>query len=200
MQKPQKPPYQDHIRDIKNTQSHVIGRTRSKNAERNTTNELQCGGMPKQSLSIALDVMRKTPHTRLMKSIFEMHYGREPNTEFSSMLNIDKFKEIITNSISAKPHTLQVNSFNGAGGVFDQLLMKQKKGSKRASNYPFTFFEEKLLKPKFHSAYSDKQQIAISGTKHTTTTSENRNLLRNYKSKPISEFLQDLNNRGTGHR
>ena len=199
MQKPQKPPYHDHIRDIKCTQSHVIGRTRSKNAERNNTNELQGGGKPKQSLSIALDVMRKTPHTRLMKSIFEMHYGREPNTELSSMLNIDKLKEI-TNSISAKPHTLQVNSFNGAGGVVDQLLMKQKKGSKGASNYPFTFFEEKILKPKFHSAYSDKQQIAISGTKHTITTSENRNLLRNYKSKPISEFLQELNNRGTGPR
>ena len=50
--------------------------------------------------------------------------------------------------------------------------MKQKKGTKGVSNYQFTFFEKKKTKPKFDSAYSDKPQIATSGTKHTVTTSE----------------------------
>ena len=40
-----------------------------------------------KALNIALDVMRKTHHTRLNKSAFELHYGREPNTEISSLLN-----------------------------------------------------------------------------------------------------------------
>ena len=98
---------------------------------------------PSKALDIALNVMRKTPDTRLKKSAFEIHYGREPNTEIRNMLNIDKVKEITKNVISTKPDTLQVYSFNGAGGVSDQLLMKQKKGTKGVSNYPFTFLEKK---------------------------------------------------------
>ena len=68
-----------------------------------------------------------------------MDYGREPNTETSNMLNIDKLKEMAKNSILAKPDTLQVYSFNGAGGASDQLTMKQKQGTKGVSNYPFVF-------------------------------------------------------------
>ena len=88
-------------------------------------------------------------------------------------------------------------SFNGAGGAPDQLPMKQKKGTKGVSNYRFTFLEKKT-KPKFESRCSDKPQIAISGTKHTITISENRILHRKPMSKPISKIIQDTNNRGTG--
>ena len=42
-----------------------------------------------KALDMALDVMRKTPHTRLNKSAFELHYGREQNTEISNLLNRD---------------------------------------------------------------------------------------------------------------
>ena len=45
-----------------------------------------------RALDMALDVMRKTPHTRLNKSAFELHYGREPNTEISNLLNTDTLK------------------------------------------------------------------------------------------------------------
>ena len=34
-----------------------------------------------KALDLALNVMRTTPHTRLRKSAFELHFGREPNTE-----------------------------------------------------------------------------------------------------------------------
>ena len=81
-----------------------------------------------KALDIALDIMRKTPHTRLKKSAFELHYGREPNTEISNILNLDALKTITKNCISAKPDTLQVYSFSRAGGDSDQLPMKQKKG------------------------------------------------------------------------
>ena len=45
-----------------------------------------------KTLDMALDVMRKTPHTKLNKSAFELHYGREPNTEISNLLNTDALK------------------------------------------------------------------------------------------------------------
>ena len=87
--------------------------------------------------------MRKTPNTRLNKSAFELHHGREPKTGISNLINIDALKKLTQTCISAKPDTLQVYSFNGAGGVSDQLPMKQKKGAKRVSNYPFLFHEKK---------------------------------------------------------
>ena len=71
------------------------------------------------ALDMALDVLRKTPHTRLNKSAFELHYGREPNTEISNLLNIDALKKLTKTCISVIPDTLQVYSFNGAGGVSD---------------------------------------------------------------------------------
>ena len=45
-----------------------------------------------KALDLALYVMRTTPHTRLKKSAFELHFGREPNTELSKMLNLMKSK------------------------------------------------------------------------------------------------------------
>ena len=91
---------------------------------------------------MALDVMRKTPHTRLNKSAFELHYGWEPNTEISNLLNKDALKKLTKTCILDKPDTLQVYAFNGAGGVSDQLPMKQKEGAKGVSNYPFLFHEK----------------------------------------------------------
>ena len=38
---------------------------------------------------MSLEVMRKTPHTRLRKSAFKLHYGRKPNTEISNLLKLD---------------------------------------------------------------------------------------------------------------
>ena len=114
------------------------------------------------------DVMKKTPHTRLKKSAFKLHYGRKPNTEISNILNLDKIEKLTKRSVSAKPDTLQVYSFNGAGGVFDQLPMKPKKNTKGVSIYPFLFLE-KNQRNKIESAYSDKPQLAISSTNHTVT-------------------------------
>ena len=45
-----------------------------------------------KALDLALGVMRNTPHTRLEKSAFELHFGREPNTELSNMLKLNEIK------------------------------------------------------------------------------------------------------------
>ena len=135
----------------------------------------------RQALDIALDVMRKTPHTLSKKSATELHYGREPNTEIGNLLNLDALRNITNDCSSAKPDTLQVHSFNIAGGVSHQLPMKQKKGTKRARNYSFFFHGKRITKPKFDSAYSDKIEVGISGPKHTVTTTDNRTLIETHK-------------------
>ena len=149
-----------------------------------------------KALDIALDVMQKTPYTRLNKAAFELHYGNKPNTKISNLLNFDALKKLMRTCISAKPDTLQVYSFNGAGGAPDQLPMKRRKEPKELVAY----HEKKLIKPKFDSAYSDKIQVALSASNHTVTTADNRILHRKHISKPISEITQEPNNRGTGQR
>ena len=80
-----------------------------------------------KALDLSFDVMTKTPHTKLKKSVFELHYGRKPNTEGTNLLNLDNLKNLTENSISAKPDTSQLYSFGGVGVVSDQLPMKAKK-------------------------------------------------------------------------
>ena len=145
--------------------------------------------------------MRKTPHTKLKKSAFELHYGRKPNTEISNLLSLDNLKNLTKNSISGKPDILQVDSFSGVGGVSDQLPMKTRKSDKGVSNHPFLFLEKKHHKTKFESAYTDKPNIAISETNHTVTTPNGRIIHKKSISKPICNFNQECNNnRGTGPR
>ena len=97
-----------------------------------------------KALDLSLDVMRKTPHSRWKKSAFELHYCRKPNTEKSNLLKLDSLKKLTDHSALAKPDNLQVYSFNGAGGVSDQLPMKPKKNTKGVSNYPFSFLEKNI--------------------------------------------------------
>ena len=84
---------------------------------------------------------------------------------------------------------MPVYSANRAGGASDQLQMKQKKGSKWVSNYRFLFWRKKP-KPNIESAYSDKIQTAVSGTKQTTTTGVNKIPHRKHINKLIFEFVE----------
>ena len=78
--------------------------------------------------------------------------------------------------------------------------MKPKKSAKGVSNYPFLFLEKKHQRSKLGSAYSDKPQLAKSGTSHTVTTPNGRVIHKKLISKPIADFNQELNNRGIGPR
>ena len=53
---------------------------------------IKAGEKFRKALDIALDIMRKTPDTRLKKSALELHYGRDSNTKISNMLNLDAMK------------------------------------------------------------------------------------------------------------
>ena len=108
----------------------------------NLLTNIKAGERFEKALDISLDVMRKTPHTRLKKSAFELHYGRKPNTEISNILKLDTVEKLTKDSVLAKPDILQVYSINGAGGVSDQLSMKPKKNTRGVSSYPFLFLEK----------------------------------------------------------
>ena len=60
-----------------------------------------------------LEVMRKSPDTRLRKSPVELHYGRKPNAEIRNLLKLEKLEKLTLENISAKPDTLRVYSING---------------------------------------------------------------------------------------
>ena len=109
-------------------------------------------------------------------------------------------EKLTEGSVLAKPDTLQVYSFNGVGGVSDQLPMKPKKSAKGVSNYPFLFLETKHQRSKFESAYSEKLQIVILDTKHTVTTPNGNIIHRKNISKPITDFVQENSNRGNRPR
>ena len=136
--------------------------------------------------------MRKTPHSHLKKSAFEIHYGRISNTEISNLLKLDNLENRTKHSFSAKLDTLQVYSFSGAGAV--------SQNAKGVSSYPFLFLEKNYQRCKFESAYSDKPQLAISGKKHTVTTPNGSIFHIKMISKPISDFTHEQNNRGNGPR
>ena len=154
-----------------------------------------------KALDLALNIKRNTPHTRLRIFAFELHFGRESNTEWSNMLKLDKTKSITSDFVSARPDTLQVYTFSGEGGSSEHLPMKQKrKGAKTVSKYPFQFFERKKQKRKFESPYSENLQTAVTGTKYTVTTSDNKIINCKFISKPINTFEQEPTNRGTGPR
>ena len=151
-----------------------------------------------ESLDLALEVMRMTPHTRLKKSAFELHFGRKPNTEISNLLGNNS-----NNCISAHPDTLQVYSFTNSELTADILPMKQSRRSTInpvSKEYPFQFLEKNHSKGKFDSKYQQKVQTAISGTNHTVTTQDNRIIHRKLISKPLKNSFQEKSKRGKGPR
>ena len=107
-----------------------------------------------KALDMSLEVMRKTHYTRVRKSAFELHYGRKPSTEISNQLKLDMLEKLTKGSVLAKPDTLQVYSFNGAGGVPDKLPIKRKKSAKGVTTL-FHFQRKKI------SDLSSQVQIPI---------------------------------------
>ena len=92
---------------------------------------LKAGKRFGKALDMSLDVMRKTPNPRLKKFASELHYGRKSKTDISNLLNLDELETLTKRSVSAKPDTLQVYSFNDAGGVSDQLPVKPRKAQRK---------------------------------------------------------------------
>ena len=151
-----------------------------------------------ESIDLALEVMRMTPHTRLKKSAFELHFGRKPNTELSNLLGTNPNANILAN-----PETLQIYSFSNKGQMADILPMRSTKRSAKdnvSKTYPFKFLERNPNAKSFDSKYKENVQTAINGTDHTITTQDNRIIHRKLISNPLKNCLQDNSKRGKGPR
>ena len=60
-----------------------------------------------------------------------------PIQQRSNLLKLDMLGNLTKHSVSAKPDTLQIYSFSGAGGVSDQLFKNTKKITNNVSKYAF---------------------------------------------------------------
>ena len=109
-------------------------------------------------------------------------------------------------NVSARPETLQVYTFNGAtngNGAYDQLVMKAPRKLKEdvSNKFSYLFLEKKQNKGKFESAYENKPQTAVAGTKHTVITNKNKVFHRKRISKPLNPIFQNpLSRRGENPR
>ena len=52
-----------------------------------------------KALDMSLEVMRKTPHTRLRKSVIELHHGGNSNTEISNLLKLGMLETLTKGSV-----------------------------------------------------------------------------------------------------
>ena len=153
-----------------------------------------------EALSRSLNVMRTTVHSSIKETPFERHYGRKPRTEIHNFLNISRNKHY---NVSARPETLQVYTFTNGNGAYDQLVMKAPRKLKEdvSNKFQYLFLEKKQNKEKVESAYENKSQTAVAGTKHTITTDKNKIIHRKRISKPLNPIFQNpLSLRGENPR
>ena len=73
-----------HFDIIRNTPTGVVERG-VRTLKENLLTNVKAGESFGKALNLALEVMLTTPHTKLKKSAFELHFGRESNTELSNM-------------------------------------------------------------------------------------------------------------------
>ena len=70
---------------------HTPGRAGVRTLEENLLTNIKIRERSGKAVEMSQDVMRKTPHLRLKKSAFELHYGRKPpNTKISNLKNFEK--------------------------------------------------------------------------------------------------------------
>ena len=144
--------------------------------------------------------MRTTGHSSIKEIPFERHYGRKPRTEIHNYLNMSPNKHY---NVSARPETLQANTFTNGNGALDQLVMKAPRKLKEdvSNKFPYLFLKKKQNKEKFESAYENKPQTAVAGTKHTIITDKNKIIHRKRISKPLNPIFQNpLSRRGENPR
>ena len=151
----------------------------------------------RESVNRALYVLRYTKDSGSKKTLFEIHFGREPRTKLC----------ILKNAVSVDSKDLSVYiTRNSAGEITDHLVMLKKvtvdpkfrRGmtfqqtktptgsvSMNKFEYPFKRYEKNHKKGSFDSKFKNNIQTAISGTDHTVTTNKNKIQHRKLISNPL---------------
>ena len=167
------------------------------------------------SVQLALRSMRMTIHTRLGKTPFELHFGREPRKEIHNLLGSTKesIHWLKSMNVSANPNTLYAYAvYNNNGEPTDHLTISKKKitATTRRTKSPVSpltpvsklpyFCYEKAVHPKTTESKFKREPLKIiSETNHTVLTDTGRRLHKKLVSKPFY-FQPNQSNRGKGPR
>ena len=153
------------------------------------------------SLQLALRAMRMSIHTRIGKSPFELHFGREPRKEIHNLLGNTKesINWLKNMNVSANQNTLYAYAvYNAAGEPSDHLVLSKRKNTatvKRSKSpvspltpvrkFPY-FCYEKAVNPKTtESKYKRNPIKIVEETKHTVLTDTGRRLHKILVSNPV---------------
>ena len=148
-----------------------------------------------EGVKLAIKTIRKTPHSKLNMTPFQMHYGRKPRTAITNLIGrseclLSNWKKTLTNYVSAQPTELQMFTINDSDGeMADYLIFNDSKKRNRSVSKEFKQYQffEKENKPNAMKCRFKTNKIltAVNETKHTITTSDGKIIHKKVSSKPI---------------
>ena len=109
------------------------------------------GSAFEDSVQLTIRTLRRTPHTNLKMTPFQMHFGRKPRTAITNLIGqpqciLSNWKSTLTNYNSAQPTELQVFTLNDSEGeMADYLILndtRKRARSVRPDFKQYQFFEK----------------------------------------------------------
>ena len=149
-----------------------------------------------ESVSMAIETIRQTPHNTLKMTPFQLHYGRNPRTPITYLIGqptclLSDWQKTLTNYILAQPAELQVFTIRDSDGeltdylIFNELRKRGRSVSENFKNYQFFEKETKpsAMKCRFKT---DKTLTAAKETYHTITTTDRKTIHKKLASNPLN--------------
>ena len=168
-----------------------------------------------ESLQLALRAIRTSIHTKLGKSPFELHFGREPRKEIHNILGNAKHAVdwLKSKFVSANPDTLYAYAaYDQSGEPVDSIILSKKKTAsavRRAkspesplspvSRTPYICYEKNIKRKTTDSIFKKDPIKIIEETDHTVTTENGRKIHKKLVTRPL-KFQPNYSNRGKGPR
>ena len=96
-----------------------------------------------ESVHLAIKRIRQTPLSKLNKTPFQMHFGRNPRTAITNLIGkleclLSNWKKTLTNYISAQPTELQMFTINDSEGeMADYTVLNDSKKRERSASSEF---------------------------------------------------------------
>ena len=144
----------------------------------------------RESVNRALHVLRFTVHSETKKTQFELHFGRTPKNKLSVLKNSNSVdsKDLsvgqITDHLVLSKKKMTEPKFK-RGMTFSQTKKPTSSVSTNRIENPFKFYEKHHTQGSMESKFKNKTQTAVSGTKQTVTTDENKMIHRKLISHPL---------------
>ena len=144
---------------------------------------------------------KRTKHTGLKTTPFELHHGRKPRTELTNIIIdgrsfLSNWREIPVLANNRPKIPIYV-ARNGDGEGSNHIIMARTKSEEKAQTkkspkkknsvgkYPFQFFEKNHNEKSLEGRFQKNIQTAVNGTEHTVTTDTVKIVHRKFISDPI---------------